>query len=253
MLVDLPMPPPLTQGVLAPDITYYNGQGETMADLADRGLQAALDRAGSRASRSRRSPAMGVAGVVFIVDASYQALAGCYAPFEWQNEGVPALYVDRDTGRRAADARGGTPAGAADADRHAARRSRRRPSTLSCPAQSDETIIFNTHTDGTGFVEENGGVAFVQLARYFGSLPRSKRLRRTLVFAAWPGHFSNDLPQAGGWIYAHQDIVKRAAAALTVEHLGCTEWNDSTDIGLSPHRAGPSCLRCGRLRARCST
>lgn len=41
---------------------------------------------------------MGVAGVVFVVDASYQALKGCYAPFEWFNEGVPALYVDRDTG-----------------------------------------------------------------------------------------------------------------------------------------------------------
>jgi hypothetical protein len=80
-------------------------------------------------------------------------------------------------------------------------------------------------------VEENGGVAFVHLARYFGSLPRAKRLRRTLVFAAWPGHFSNDLPQAGGWISAHKDIVRRAAAALTVEHLGCSEWTDSTAAG----------------------
>jgi hypothetical protein len=56
-------------------------------------------------------------------------------------------------------------------------------------------------------------------------------LRRTLVFAAWPGHFSNDLPQAGGWISVHQDLVKRAAAALTVEHLGCSEWTDSTASG----------------------
>ena len=42
---------------------------------------------------------------------------------------------------------------------------------------------------------------------------------------------SNDLPQAQGWIDAHKDLVDRAAAALTVEHLGCTEWNDSTDRG----------------------
>jgi hypothetical protein len=54
------------------------------------------------------------------------------------------------------------------------------------------------------------------------------------VFAAWPGHMSNDLPQAQGWIDAHRDLVDRAAAALTVEHLGCTEWTDATDTGYHP-------------------
>jgi hypothetical protein len=76
-------------------------------------------------------------------------------------------------------------------------------------------------------VEENGGVAFLHLARHFAS----RRPRRTLVFAAWPGHMSNDLPQAQGWIDTHKDLVDRAAAALTVEHLGCTEWNDTTGAG----------------------
>jgi hypothetical protein len=71
----------------------------------------------------------------------------------------------------------------------------------------------------------------VQLARHFASLPRPKRLKRTLVFAAWPGHMTADLPQAQGWIDAHPDIVKRAAAALTVEHLGCSEWNDTLERG----------------------
>jgi hypothetical protein len=95
------------------------------------------------------------------------------------------------------------------------------------PGESSEVIIFNTHTDGQGFVEENAGVAFVHLARYFASLPPAKRLRRTLVFAAWPGHMVADLPQTKGWIEAHPDLVGRAAAALTVEHLGCTEWIDT--------------------------
>jgi hypothetical protein len=99
------------------------------------------------------------------------------------------------------------------------------------PGRSKETIIFNTHTDGQGFVEENGPVAFVQLARHFASLPPHRRLRRTLVFANWPGHMSNDLPQAQGWIDVHKDLVDRAAAALTVEHLGCSEWADSPDRG----------------------
>jgi hypothetical protein len=34
-----------------------------------------------------------------------------------------------------------------------------------------------------------------------------------------------------GWMDAHPDIVKRAAAALTVEHLGCTEWVDTVGGG----------------------
>jgi hypothetical protein len=100
------------------------------------------------------------------------------------------------------------------------------------PGQTDEVMIFNTHTDGQGFVEENGGVAFVQLARYFASRPARQRLRRTLVFAAWPGHMVADI--TGSWMNDHADIVKRAAAALTVEHLGCTEWNDSVGEGYRP-------------------
>jgi hypothetical protein len=104
------------------------------------------------------------------------------------------------------------------------------------PGQSSETIIFNTHTDGQGFVEENAGVAFVQLARHFASLPPRKRLKRTLVFAAWPGHMVADLPQTQGWIDDHPDLVARAACALTVEHLGCTEWTDS--LGSGYHATG---------------
>jgi hypothetical protein len=38
-----------------------------------------------------------------------------------------------------------------------------------------------------------------------------------------------DLPETEGWIEAHPDLVERAAAALTVEHLGCEEWLDSAD------------------------
>jgi hypothetical protein len=36
-----------------------------------------------------------------------------------------------------------------------------------------------------------------------------------------------DLPETAGWMKLHPDLVDRAAAALTIEHLGCTEWTDS--------------------------
>jgi hypothetical protein len=232
LVVDLPAPLPITAGLFAPIVTYYNGQGETEADLAAAdykrlwvvpGLSMPLDP----------FTAMGAAGVVFILDASYAALKGQYLPFEWKNEGIPALYVDRDTGTQLRAQSATRPA--ARLTLTATRKTVPSPTvTAVLPGQSKETIIFNTHTDGQGFVEENGPVAFVQLARYFASLPRKQRLKRTLVFANWPGHMSNDLPQTQGWIDVHKDLVDRAAAALTVEHLGCSEWSDSSTRGYHP-------------------
>ena len=39
------------------------------------------------------------------------------------------------------------------------------------------------------------------------------------------------LPEAHGWITAHRDIVKRAVGAVTIEHLGSTEWVDTGGTG----------------------
>jgi hypothetical protein len=232
LLVDLPAPLPITAGLFAPLLTYWNGQGETVADLAASdykrlwlhpGLAMPLDA----------FTAMGVKGVVFILDASYRALRGQYIPFEWRNEGVPALYVDRDTGARLRARAATRPK--TRLTLAAKRKTVPTPTvTAVLPGASKETLIFNTHTDGQGFVEENGPVAFVHLARHFASLPARRRLKRTIVFAAWPGHMSNDLPQAQGWIDAHPGLVDRAAAALTVEHLGCSEWADTTGRGYHP-------------------
>jgi hypothetical protein len=92
---------------------------------------------------------------------------------------------------------------------------------------TDEVMILNTHTDGQNAFEENGGVALVHLARYFAGLPRGQRLKRTLVFSAVSGHFAGPaLPQTRGFIDRHPDLVKRAAASVTLEHLGASEWVD---------------------------
>jgi hypothetical protein len=173
---------------------------------------------------------MGAAAVVFIVDASFAALSGGYLPFGHGLEPLPALYVDRDTGLALRAQAAGRPQARLTLTGAVA------PvptSTVTAilPGASPETLIFNTHTDGQGFAEENGGVAFVELARHLASLPAHQRLRRTVVFAAWPGHMTYDLPQTQGWIDAHPDLVKRAAAAMTVEHLGCSEWIDTLDRG----------------------
>ncbi|MEA2427636.1 MAG: hypothetical protein QOF37_1264, partial [Thermoleophilaceae bacterium] len=231
LVVDLPAPLPTTAALFSA-ATFYNGQGETAADLLTEDYKRLWLHPGL-AMPLAPFAGLGVAGVVLILDASYEALTGQYLPFEWQNEDVPALYVDRDSGARLRAQAGTRPK--ARLTLSATRKTVPTPTvTAILPGASKETLIFNTHTDGQGFVEENGPVAFVQLARYFAGLPAAKRLKRTLVFAAWPGHMSNDLPQAQGWIDAHKDLVDRAAAALTVEHLGCTEWSDTTDRGYRP-------------------
>jgi hypothetical protein len=232
LLVDLPAPVPMTAGALLGDSTFLYWPGHTAADWASTefkrlwlvpGLDMPLN--GLQATGAR--------GIVFIVDASYEALKGVYAPFLQGFQPLPALYVDRDTGRSLRALASGRP------NTRLTLTATRQPTstpaiTAVLPGQSDETIIFNTHTDGQGFVEENGGVAFVQLARHFASLSAGRRLRRTLVFSAWPGHMVADIPQPQGWMNAHPDLVKRAAAALTIEHLGCSEWDDTVGSGYRP-------------------
>lgn len=45
---------------------------------------------------------------------------------------------------------------------------------------------------------------------------------------------SGALPEAEGWVLAHPDMVKRAAAAFTIEHLGSSEWADLPGKGYAP-------------------
>jgi hypothetical protein len=230
LVVDLPVPPPATAAIFLGESTYRYWPGHTDADWSTSDYTRVWIEPGLGVPLAPYE-ASGAAAVVFIVDnASYAALKGAYVPFTSGFEPLPALYVDRDTGanlRQQALAR-----------RNArfvleATRKKVPTSTVTAvlPGSSRETIIFNTHTDGQNFAEENGGVAFVHLARHFASLPKSRRLKRTLVFACWPGHMYGDLPETAGWIEAHPDLVKRAAAALTVEHLGCKEWLDSRTDG----------------------
>ena len=229
LVVDLPVPAPITAGVFLPLATHLYWPGHTVADWAQ------IDY-----KRSWIMPGLGIPltpfknlgakGVVFIVDSSFDALRDNYLPFDHGYEPLPAVYVDRETGIDLRNRAATRPA--AKLTLTAERKQVICPSvTAVLPGTSDETLILNTHTDGQGFVEENGGVAFVHLARHFASLPAGERLKRTLVLAAWPGHMSGALPELEGWMAAHPDLVERAAGAMTIEHLGCTEWLDTPGKG----------------------
>src|SRR3954447_1842706 len=229
LLVDLPFPAPLTAAAFLPLATYLHWPGHSEVDWARIDYSRTWIMPGLGVPLAPFQ-AIGAAGVVFVVDRSYETLAGNYLPFDHGHEPLPALYVDRDTGRDLRAQAAGRPR--TRLTLMATRTKVTCPSvTAVLPGESEECLILNTHTDGQGFVEENGGVAFVQLARHFASLPRGQRLKRTLVFAAWPGHMSGALPELEGWMGAHPDLVKRAAAAMTIEHLGCSEWIETEDKG----------------------
>jgi hypothetical protein len=91
---------------------------------------------------------------------------------------------------------------------------------------SDEVVIVNSHTDGPNAIEENGPLGILGIAKYFSKLPVSAR-KRTLVFPLTTGHFAGAyVPSIRGFIQAHPELVKKAVASITVEHLGNLEWAD---------------------------
>jgi hypothetical protein len=232
VLVDLPLPVPLPLAALLTMSTYLQWPGRSAADWATGDFKRTALLPALNAPPPSTFGQHGAAAVVYCLDASAAAIKGGYMPFGADFDGTPGLWVDRDTG---------TKLRAAAALRPSARltlRATRRKATsdsllgyLPGAADPDEVLILNTHTDGEGFVEENGGVALVGLARHFGSLPRKRALKRSLVFTLWPGHMAYGMPGIGGVKATHEDLFARAVAAVTVEHLGTTEWLDTADRG----------------------
>jgi hypothetical protein len=160
-------------------------------------------------------------------DISDANAADQYTPFSRPSQGIPGLYVGRETGARlkALAAAGARATVVLEADVFPDTPTDTVIATLP-GASADEVIVVNTHTDGPNATEENGALGILALAKYFSKIPRSER-RRTLVCPLTTGHFASPwVPSIRGVIEKHPDIVQRAVAAVTVEHLGCREWID---------------------------
>jgi hypothetical protein len=170
----------------------------------------------------------GAAGLIVTLDASGPCAAGTYGPYGSAITGLPGLLLDRDTGAKLRRCAQAVPMARLTLTASLKKTSTRQlVGILPGDAATDEIMIVNTHTDGMNAFEENGGVGLVWLARYFARLPRARRLKRTLVFSAVSGHFAGPaLPQTRGFIDRHPDLVARAAASVTIEHLGASEWLD---------------------------
>ena len=176
----------------------------------------------------------GAAGAAIILDVPAAMLSGNFSPHaaHYKNP-LPTLFVAQDVGDKLRQAaRSGDQAHfLLDADWIEGEVPQL---TAILPGASEEVMIINSHSDGQNFIEENGCMALIELAKHFASLPQGERLKRTLVFAAWPGHMSGSMPEAPGWVLAHQDLADRAAAAFSLEHLGATEWLELPDGSYGP-------------------
>jgi hypothetical protein len=238
VLIDLPLPLPLTTAIFAPMADYdYDPEEPTGGFTQD--YKRLWIAAGGGLEQLKEA---GAAGVVFSFDASPEAMAGQYTPFSSQGPGLPALNVDREAANTLRALARETPT--ARLTLQATSKPVTSPSIVAVlpgDGSTSEVMVLNTHTDGQNFVEENGGVAQLFLARYFNSLPRGKRLKRTLVFSAVTGHMAPNMPQTQGFIAAHPDLISRTVAAITLEHLGVSKWLDSLTSGYyeaSPYEPG---------------
>ncbi|HEV2530629.1 hypothetical protein [Phenylobacterium sp.] len=151
-------------------------------------------------------------------------------PFFGPPTTVPTLWVGQAAGARlkAAAAKGANLKFVLDATEH--------PDTASdtvwglLPGATDEVVVVNTHTDGCNATEENGGLAIVALAHALAKLPRAKR-RRTYVFLMTTGHFSHGFIRgAESWQKENPELMAKAVACMTCEHLGAREWRDVAGV-----------------------
>jgi hypothetical protein len=160
---------------------------------------------------------------------------------------VPAVWVGA---RTAATLRGLAAKGASIGIRLDARTYPHSPTdTLiaTLPGASDEVMAIGSHTDGVNIVEENGALAVLALAKQAASAPRARRPRTLALYLA-TGHFAGaaltdsatatgpygslGADAAGAW-RDHPEIVGKTVVALAAEHLGATEWAE-TSAGFGP-------------------
>lgn len=180
-----------------------------------------------------KAGAMGV--ILAWTDISDGNAADQYTPFSRPPQGVPGLYVGRETGAKLKSlAASGAKANLVlEADIFPDTPTDTLLATLP-GASRDEVILVNTHTDGPNATEENGGLGILALAKYFSRIPKNER-KRTIVFPLATGHFAGPwVPSMRGIIQKYPDLIKKSVAALTVEHLGCKEWADDASMHYKP-------------------
>lgn len=180
--------------------------------------------------------AMGVRAVICIWEGiSEEMVKGQYLPFITDYQGIPALWVGEEAGRRlkkaAREKKKVNFVLTAEREKNAATESFY---TVIEGKSRREAIIINTHTDGINCVEENGALAMLEMMRHL----KEEELERTLIFVFATGHFrlpdftERDIQATSKWLKNHRDMWDgkkghiKAVASIGAEHFGCTQWKD---------------------------
>lgn len=187
----------------------------------------------------------GVKGVVYAwQNASTGLVDGQWTPFRQLYQGVPTLFVQGTYG---------TLDRLVDAAKNGARgtltlEAKMKPHTptrnfwvvIEGTELKNESVIINTHTDGTNIVEENGHIALLVHAKHLVAHP--PRRTHVLLFVGQHMNFAAFSPSGhratDRWMATHPEYWAgqgqtnafdfggqlKAVAASCVEHMGAIEW-----------------------------
>lgn len=161
---------------------------------------------------------------------------GQYLPFILEYQNLPILWVNETEGKKLIEAAGQKKKAnlvlKAEMEDHAYTES------FYCVKKGKkegESVIINTHTDGTNCIEENGPVAILELMKAI----KDRELDRTHIFVFTTGHFrlpsfkdisTGSFQSISRWMAMHRQLWDgkhghlKCVANLTLEHLGCKEW-----------------------------
>jgi hypothetical protein len=167
------------------------------------------------------------AGCVCILDLPADAAHGAYYPYDGRIRPVPGVFVDHQTGTRliALAAAGAT---ARLTVRSHTKEMHTRNLLGVIPGASTELMLLHSHTDGPNAIEDNGPNAIVAISQYLTRLPR-RSLPRSVMVLLTTGHFAGGAGVEAFVRRHRRSTLRRAAAALTLEHLGAREWNPQPD------------------------
>lgn len=167
----------------------------------------------------------GAAGFISAINASRDQMEGYYTHHSGTHWLVPGVFIGADAYSTLleAAAKNGTASIRVDAQ-YSTKRVPRFWATL--PGQSNETIVLATHTDGVTYVQENGPVALLTLARYFASMPLSAR-KKTIRFDFEASHLAYQLDSdkllAKSLDATYDNANDTTAFVIAIEHLGSRE------------------------------
>lgn len=226
--------PSVPAGILSPVIDYFEPPAQLPGVLTEDFTRIAFNIGLQNIPDLKLAKRHGAIGMLNIIDMPPEEAAGQYYFHQQTLDGLPALHLDAEQGKRLRERMWHGPITAnlvLEADRG--------PTTIEfllaeLPGNGGKpgAAVLATHSDGQNAVEENGGPAILDMARHFAALPREQRARDLVCFFA-PNHMTayESSPHSSEFLKQHPDFAARVNSALFIEHLGAMNWENNRITG----------------------